>query len=95
MTEKAMKGGKVCVDCHGSHAIQRSLKGTSKDSGYCLACHGDELSMSFKDGEKQSLRVDLKICRCLSTASSTALTVISVFRSKNIRKGRSRVKGIM
>ena len=50
--------GKLCVDCHGAHAIQRPQKGVSKDSKYCLACHGSELTMTFKDGVKQSLKID-------------------------------------
>ena len=58
MSEMAAKGGKVCVDCHGSHAIQHVQKGIAKDSAYCLACHSNQLAMSFKDGEKQSLKVD-------------------------------------
>jgi len=58
MTEIAKKGGKVCVDCHGAHSIKRAPKGVSKDSGYCLACHANELEMSFRDGGKQSLKVD-------------------------------------
>lgn len=58
MAESAKRGGKVCVDCHGSHSIKRSQKGISKDTSYCLACHGNELAMSFRDGEKQSLKVD-------------------------------------
>lgn len=61
MAESAKKGGKVCVDCHGSHSIQRSLKGISKDTSYCLACHSNELAMSFRDGEKQSLKVDPEV----------------------------------
>ena len=58
MTELAKKGGKVCVDCHGSHSIQRARKGASGDSAYCLACHDNGLELSFSDGESQSLRVD-------------------------------------
>lgn len=58
MSEMAAKGGKVCVDCHGAHSIQHVQKGIAKDSAYCLACHSNQLSMSFRDGEKQSLKVD-------------------------------------
>jgi hypothetical protein len=58
MAEMLKKGGKVCVDCHGAHAIQPAPKGMAKDSGYCLACHSNALAMSFRDGEKQSLQVD-------------------------------------
>jgi predicted CXXCH cytochrome family protein len=56
----AKEGGKVCVDCHGSHAIKPVTKGRAQDSDYCLLCHGNEFSMSFKDGEKQSLKVDIE-----------------------------------
>lgn len=58
MAEQAEKDGKVCVDCHGSHSIKRLPKGISGDRSYCLACHSNEFAMSFRDGEKQSLRVD-------------------------------------
>ncbi|RPI37816.1 MAG: hypothetical protein EHM54_02145 [Nitrospiraceae bacterium] len=58
LTDTPAGKGKPCVECHGSHAIQRPQKGATKDSRYCLACHSNELAMTFKDGEKQSLKID-------------------------------------
>jgi len=58
MAEMAAKDGKVCVDCHGAHSIQHVRKGVAKDSGYCLACHSNQIEMTFRDGDKQFLKVD-------------------------------------
>jgi hypothetical protein len=50
-----LKTGKspVCVDCHGSHAVNRISGGKSlaDEIQYCLSCHKHTLSMKFKDGD--------------------------------------------
>lgn len=43
----------VCVECHGSHSV-KPIKETG-DS--CFGCHKYGLSLSFKDGSRQSLEV--------------------------------------
>ncbi len=58
MTDVAKKGGKLCVDCHGSHAVQPASKKESRDSDYCLGCHKNALTMTFRDGEKISVQID-------------------------------------
>jgi hypothetical protein len=44
----------VCVDCHGSH----SIRAVQEDSFACEVCHKYGITMSFKDGSTQSLRID-------------------------------------
>lgn len=63
MTDVAKKGGKVCVDCHGAHSVQPVSKAVTKDSEYCLGCHRNELSMTFKDGEKLSVHIDPELLK--------------------------------
>ncbi|MEW6109027.1 MAG: cytochrome c3 family protein [Nitrospirota bacterium] len=63
MADMAKKGGKVCVDCHGSHSVEPVSKAVSRDSAYCLGCHRNELTMAFRDGESQSARVDPDVLR--------------------------------
>lgn len=63
MADTAQKGGKLCVDCHGSHSIQPASKGGHKNSEYCLGCHRNELSMTFKDGQRQTVHIDPEILK--------------------------------
>ncbi len=58
MTKMAREGGKVCVDCHGAHAITPVSKVASKSSEYCLGCHSNELTMGFADGDAMSVRIE-------------------------------------
>lgn len=48
--------GTVCTDCHGSHSINRARE-LSKGNNYCLNCHTREMSIKFKNGEKQSIHI--------------------------------------
>lgn len=57
MADTAKKGGKICVDCHGSHNIQTISREGYKNSEYCLGCHSNQLTMSFKDGQQQSVQI--------------------------------------
>lgn len=57
MADTAKRGGKVCVDCHGSHDIQPISKEGYKNSEYCLGCHRNEMYLYFKDGQKQSAQI--------------------------------------
>lgn len=52
--------GTVCIDCHGSHSVSRARE-LSRGNNYCLSCHKREISITFKNGEKQSIRIDEKI----------------------------------
>ncbi len=49
--------GTVCTDCHGSHSIQRARE-LPKGNHYCLSCHNRKLTMTFPNGEKQSIHIN-------------------------------------
>jgi predicted CXXCH cytochrome family protein len=47
----------ACTDCHGAHTVKR-VRELSKGNQYCLACHSRELEVHYKDGMKETTRVD-------------------------------------
>lgn len=46
----------LCVDCHGYHGVKVVEEGVES----CNGCHKYSLSITYKDGSKQSLMIDLK-----------------------------------
>jgi nitrate/TMAO reductase-like tetraheme cytochrome c subunit len=58
MVDTAKKSGKFCVDCHGAHSVQSVSYETLRSSEYCLGCHMNDLSMTFRNGEDQSVQID-------------------------------------
>lgn len=49
-------GNPACTGCHGAHAVKR-VKFT-RDSDYCLSCHGKAIHLILGDGSKLSLKVN-------------------------------------
>jgi hypothetical protein len=54
-----------CTNCHGAHSTMRRVgkKILTNEEQYCLSCHGYELSMEFKDGERLSLKINASLLR--------------------------------
>ncbi len=50
----------VCTTCHSAHAVTAVAGGTKfkSEQQYCLTCHRHAVSMSMKNGEAVSLKVD-------------------------------------
>lgn len=54
----------ICTDCHGVHSIMpASSKSLDTEKKYCMSCHSRQMKMTFKNGETQSLIVDLSSLR--------------------------------
>jgi hypothetical protein len=53
-------GGPVCAECHAAHSIGKMAqwKAGVEETAYCLACHGQALSVPLGNGESLSLSVD-------------------------------------
>ena len=56
---KGNTGNPACTDCHTAHAV-KSLKSlnVTRESDYCLNCHGKAITLALADGAKLSLQVD-------------------------------------
>ncbi len=63
MVKAAEKSGQYCVDCHGAHTVQPVSMQELSEPKYCLGCHLNKLSMTFKNGEKQSVQLDHMILK--------------------------------
>lgn len=52
----------LCSECHSAHEVKAVARGKvfASEEGYCMGCHGHEMSTEFKDGEKLSLLVETK-----------------------------------
>ncbi|MBI5102155.1 MAG: cytochrome c3 family protein [Nitrospirae bacterium] len=48
--------GAICTDCHGSHRIKR-VRELARGNQYCLTCHGKEMTLTYKNGEKATILV--------------------------------------
>jgi len=46
----------LCTDCHGSHTVKR-VRELARGNQYCLACHDRELTVNYKNGEKEKIIV--------------------------------------
>ncbi len=51
----------VCTDCHSAHAVMRIGAGTISiaEERYCLECHAQDRTMTFKNGETLSIKVHI------------------------------------
>jgi predicted CXXCH cytochrome family protein len=59
---KEESGGRPhpCTNCHGSHAVREVSRRTyGNEEQYCLNCHGHPLSLSFRNGETITFRINL------------------------------------
>ncbi len=54
----AKQGRRLCVECHSPHAVPVAPKTSQRDAGYCLGCHRNQISLSFRDGSSVSLKVN-------------------------------------
>ncbi len=52
-----LKTSAVCTDCHGAHTVKR-VRELSHGNQYCLTCHGREIDVHYRNGEKGSILVD-------------------------------------
>jgi hypothetical protein len=51
-----------CTNCHTAHTVTAISKKTYKsEEQYCMKCHTQNLSMEFKDGETQTLKIDASL----------------------------------
>lgn len=53
----------VCTDCHGSHSVMPIAGGEifESEKRYCMSCHGFDINMGFKNGEKVSVKIDASV----------------------------------
>ncbi|MFO0752124.1 MAG: cytochrome c3 family protein [Thermodesulfovibrionales bacterium] len=47
----------VCTDCHGAHSVLRTRE-MAQGNHYCLTCHGIDAQMEFRNGERQSIKMN-------------------------------------
>lgn len=55
----------VCTDCHSAHSVSAVAGGKmfASEKRYCMGCHGNDMSMSFKSGVTIKLKVDEEALR--------------------------------
>ncbi len=53
----------VCADCHSPHSITPVKGGMvlAHEKHYCLNCHTEALTMTFRDGEKMTMAVNTEL----------------------------------
>ncbi len=51
-------GARLCIECHNPHSITIVKEKTSKDTEYCLGCHSNRMTLTFRDGTSVQLQIN-------------------------------------
>ena len=59
--EEYKKGNPRCIECHDPHYSSKGIKGSGES--YCMTCHSQNLTKTFKNGERISVKVDTRVLK--------------------------------